>query len=126
MNKLRSYISARREELKLSQRQLAALCELPLGTVAGIESGRAVTAPRPATLEKLARGLKTSYAKLDALVRGLDPNEQQAMQRWEEDYYYKMFDQVMTHPGIPETERLLLLAKLRTIWQTHGDHEIPL
>jgi hypothetical protein len=48
------------------------------------------------------------------------------MQRWEEDYYYKMFDQVMTHPAIPETERLLLLAKLRTIWQTHGDHEIPL
>ncbi|MEB3221573.1 MAG: helix-turn-helix transcriptional regulator [Candidatus Sericytochromatia bacterium] len=126
MSKLRTYITARRQELRLSQRQLAAICELPLGTVAGIESGREVTAPRPATLEKLARGLKTSYARLDAMVRGAEAESLGAMQRWEEDYYYRMFDQVMTNPAVPETERLLLLAKLRTVWQTHGDHDLPL
>lgn len=126
MSQLRAYITARRQELKLSQRDLAALCDLPLGTVAGIESGREVTAPRPATLEKLATGLKTTYSWLDALVRGVPPETLSAMKRWEEDYYYRLFDQVMTHPGVPETERMLLLAKLRTVWQTHGDREIPL
>lgn len=126
MSQLRAYITARRQELKLSQRELAALCDLPLGTVAGIESGREVTAPRPATLEKLAGGLKTTYSWLDALVRGVPPEALAAMKRWEEDYYYRLFDQVMTHPAVPETERMMLLAKLRTVWQTHGDQDLPL
>lgn len=124
MNQLRSYITARRKELKLSQRDLAALCELPLGTVAGIESGRQVKAPRPATLEKLARGLKTNYVTLDAMVRGVEAGDVQKQLRWEEDYYYKLFDAVMSSDRVPDDDRMLLLAKLRTLWQTFGDFEI--
>lgn len=124
MNHLRSYITARRRELKMSQRELATLCELPLGTVAGIESGRQVKAPRPATLEKLARGLQTNYVTLDAMVRNVDTTVVQKQLRWEEDYYYKLFDAVMSSERIPENERMMLLAKLRTLWQTHGDFEI--
>lgn len=124
MNELRSYISARRRELGLSQRELAILCDLPLGTVAGIESGRQVKAPRPATLEKLAKGLKTNYLSLDAMVRGIETAELKKQLRWEEDYYYKIFDAVMSSDQVPETERMMLLAKLRTLWQTFGDREI--
>lgn len=124
MNQLRSYITARRKELNLSQRDLAGLCDLPLGTVAGIESGRLVKSPRPATLEKLATGLKTSYFTLDALVRGVEPEAIQKNTRWEEDYYYKLFDALMNSEAIPETERMMFLAKLRTLWQTHGEYEI--
>jgi transcriptional regulator with XRE-family HTH domain len=124
MNDLRQYITARRKELNLSQRELATLCELPLGTVAGIESGRMVKSPRPATLEKLAQGLKTNYFFLDALVRGVEEQTMSKQLRWEEDYYYKLFDAVMNSDRIPETERMMLLAKLRTLWQTYGDFEI--
>ncbi len=124
INALRDYITARRKELDLSQRDLATLCELPLGTVAGIESGRQVKAPRPATLEKLAKGLKTNYIALDAMVRGIASEDVQKQLRWEEDYYYRLFDAVVTTESIPENERMLLLAKLRTLWQTYGDHEI--
>lgn len=124
MNQLRQYITARRKELGLSQRDLASLCELPLGTVAGIESGRMVKSPRPSTLEKLAAGLKTNYLSLDALVRGVENSDLQKQLRWEEDYYYKLFDAMMNSEKIPETERMMLLAKLRTLWQTYGDHEI--
>lgn len=124
MNRLRDYITARRRELNLSQRDLASLCDLPLGTVAGIESGRQVKSPRPATLEKLAQGLKTNYLSLDALVRGVENEELKKQLRWEEDYYYKLFDGVMSSDAVPETERMMLLAKLRTIWQTYGDRDI--
>lgn len=124
MNQLRQYIAARRKELSLSQRELANLCDLPLGTVAGIESGRMVKSPRPATLEKLASGLQTSYFFLDAMVRGVEEPVMKKQLRWEEDYYYKLFDAMMNSDKIPETERMMLLAKLRTMWQTYGDHEI--
>ena len=124
MNDLRSYITARRNELNLSQRELAALCELPLGTVAGIESGRMVKSPRPATLEKLAQGLKTNYFFLDALVRGVEQETMNKQLKWEDDYYYKVFDAVMSSDKIPETDRMMLQAKLRTLWQTYGDFEI--
>ena len=124
MNELRTYIGARRRELGLSQRELASLCDLPLGTVAGIESGRQVKSPRPATLEKLAKGLKTNYLSLDAMVRGVETAELKKQLRWEEDYYYKVFDAVMSSDQVPETERMLMLAKLRTLWQTYGDREI--
>lgn len=125
MNALRDYITARREELHLTQRDLARACDLPLGTVAGIESGRMVKAPRPTTLEKLAVGLKTDYHVLDALVRGVDPGVSNRNSRWEDDYYYKLFDAVMNCSAVPETELLMFQAKLRTLWQTYGDHEIP-
>lgn len=124
MNDLRQYITARRKELNLSQRELASLCELPLGTVAGIESGRMVKSPRPATLEKLAQGLKTNYFFLDALVRGVDQGAMTKQRKWEEDYYYKVFDAVMSSDRVPETDRMMLQAKLRTLWQTYGDFEI--
>ena len=124
MNQLRTFIASRRKELNLSQRDLASLCDLPLGTVAGIESGRMVKSPRPATLEKLAQGLKTNYFTLDALVRGIEPEAIQQKTRWEEDYYYKLFDALMSSEAIPETERMMFLAKLRTLWQTHGEYEI--
>jgi transcriptional regulator with XRE-family HTH domain len=124
LNKLRLYITARRKELNLSQRELAALCDLPLGTVAGIESGRLVQSPRPATLEKLADGLKTNYLTLDALVRGVENTSLQKQLQWEEDYYYKLFDALMNSDKVPETERMMFLAKLRTLWQTYGDYEI--
>jgi transcriptional regulator with XRE-family HTH domain len=124
MGDLRAYIVARRSELNLSQRTLAQLCNLPLGTVAGIESGRMVKAPRPATLEKLAQGLKTDYLFLDALIRGVDQANIQKQLRWSEDFYYKVFDALMNSDKIPETERLMFLAKLRTLWQTYGEHEI--
>ena len=124
MTSLRAYITARREELRLTQREFAQACDLPLGTVAGIESGRMVKAPRPATLEKLAVGLKTDYQALDALVRGIDLQVPSKNRRWEEDYYYKLFDGVMNCEAVPETERLMFQAKLRTLWQTYGDHEI--
>jgi transcriptional regulator with XRE-family HTH domain len=124
MTDLRQYITARRKELNLSQRELAAMCDLPLGTVAGIESGRMVKSPRPATLEKLAAGLKTTYFHLDALVRGVEGPAPVAQSKWEDDYYYKVFDAVMSSETVPETERMMILAKLRTLWQTYGDHEI--
>jgi transcriptional regulator with XRE-family HTH domain len=124
MNQLRQYIAARRKELNLSQRELATLSDLPLGTVAGIESGRMVKSPRPATLEKLAIGLKTTYFFLDALVRGVEEPVMKKQLRWEEDYYYKLFDAMMNSDKIPETERMMLLAKLRTMWQTYGDFDI--
>lgn len=124
MNDLRQYITARRKELNLSQRELASLCELPLGTVAGIESGRMVKSPRPATLEKLAQGLKTNYFFLDALVRGVDESAMSKQRKWEEDYYYKVFDAVMSSDRVPEADRMMLQAKLRTLWQTYGDFEI--
>ncbi len=123
-NTLRDYITARRKELSLSQRDLATLCELPLGTVAGIESGREVKAPRPVTLEKLARGLKTNYISLDAMVRGIAGDDVKKQLRWEEDYYYRLFDAVVSSDVVPENERMLFLAKLRTLWQTYGDREI--
>ena len=124
MNDLRLYIAARRKELKLSQRDLATICELPLGTVAGIESGRQVKSPRPMTLEKLAKGLKTNYMTLDAMVRGVATTDVQKQLRWEEDYYYRLFDAVMNSDRIPDNDRMMLLAKLRTLWQTYGDFEI--
>lgn len=124
MNELRTYIGARRRELGLSQRELASVCDLPLGTVAGIESGRQVKSPRPATLDKLAKGLKTNYLSLDAMIRGVETAELKKQLRWEEDYYYKVFDAVMSSDQVPENERMLLLAKLRTLWQTYGDREI--
>lgn len=124
MNSLRQYISARRKELNLSQRELASLCELPLGTVAGIESGRQVKSPRPATLEKLAKGLKTNYLSLDAMVRGIASDALNKQLKWEEDYYYRLFDAMMSTDCVPETDRMMLLAKLRMLWQSHGDHEI--
>ncbi|MEB3284916.1 MAG: helix-turn-helix transcriptional regulator [Candidatus Sericytochromatia bacterium] len=124
MNALRRYIRTRRQELKISQRELAELCDLPLGTLAGIESGRDVTAPRPATLEKLANGLKCSYPLLDGLVRGLDEEALTNLLRWEEDYTYRLFHAVMRSPNIPEAERMILVAKIRTLWQSHGEYEI--
>lgn len=124
MNDLRRYIRSRRQELRMSQRELATLCGLPLGTIAGIESGRDVAAPRPATLEKLALGLKCSYTWLDGLVRQLDQATLDKLNRWEEDYTYRLFDAVMTSSSIPEGERMLLVAKIRTLWQAHGDFEI--
>jgi transcriptional regulator with XRE-family HTH domain len=124
MSDLRVYIGARRRELGLSQRTLAQLCNLPLGTVAGIESGRMVKSPRPATLEKLAQGLKTDYLFLDAMIRGVDQGAIQKQLRWSEDYYYKVFDALMDSDKIPETEKLMFLAKLRTLWQTYGEREI--
>lgn len=124
MNALRRYIRSRRQELRLSQRELAAVCALPLGTIAGIESGRDVTAPRPATLEKLAGGLKCSYAWLDGLVRQLDESALERLNRWEQDYTYRLFDAVMSSASIPEGEKMLLVAKIRTLWQTHGEYEI--
>ena len=110
--------------MRISQRELAALCELPLGTVAGIESGRQVAAPRPMTLERLARGLQTNYVTLDAMVRGVETATVQKQLRWEDDYYYKLFDAVMNSQTVPDDERMMLLAKLRTVWQTYGDFEI--
>lgn len=124
-NALRRYMIERRREMRLSQRELAIACDLPLGTVAGLESGRLVNAPRPHTLEKLAQGLKTTYESLDALVRGLSGEGMAQRQRWEEDYYYRLFDAFMRSDRIPETEKLMLQAKLRTLWQQHGDYEIP-
>lgn len=124
-NPLRRYMMERRREMRLSQRELALACDLPLGTVAGLESGRLVSAPRPQTLERLAHGLKTSYEALDALVRGVSSESLAQRHRWEEDYYYRLFDAFMRSDRIPETEKLMLQAKLRTLWQTHGDYEIP-
>ena len=117
-------MTVRRRELNLSQRELAQIADLPLGTVAALESGRMVSAPRPRTLEKLAIGLKTSYLHLDSLVRGLDPGEIEHQVRWQEEYYYRMFDALMQSDRIPEAEKAMFLAKLRTLWQTHGDREI--
>jgi transcriptional regulator with XRE-family HTH domain len=124
MNPLRRYIRTRRKELNLSQRELANICDLPLGTVAGIESGRDVNAPRPATLEKLAQGLQCSYPWLDGLVRNLEPEALEKMLRWEKDYTYRLFDALMSSSSVPESERMLLVAKVRTLWQTHGDYEV--
>ncbi|MEB3197307.1 MAG: helix-turn-helix transcriptional regulator [Candidatus Sericytochromatia bacterium] len=123
MSNLKAYIRARRAELGISQRALAELCDLPIGTIAGIESGRDIKAPRPATLQKLANGLKTTYAWLDGLVRELGEAELKASVRWEEDYTYRMFDELMQSPHFPESERMWLVAKLRTLWQSHAAPE---
>jgi hypothetical protein len=58
------------------------------------------------------------------MVRGIEQPVLQKQLRWEEDYYYKLFDAMMNSDQIPETERMMLLAKLRTLWQNYGDHEI--
>ena len=123
-NRLRLYIAARRQELRLTQRELATLCELPLGTLSGIESGREVRAPRAHTVEKLAVGLQTTYEHLDALVRGVVVDGVSEVSPWEGDYRYRLFDALMQAPSVPETERLMLIAKMRTLWEMHGSGAI--
>lgn len=57
MKLLREFVTRRRNELHLSQQDLARTSGVPAGTIASIEAGRVTRSPRPDTLRRLANGL---------------------------------------------------------------------
>lgn len=122
---LRSFIGARRKDLRLTQATLAIASGLPLGTVSGLESGRMVRCPRGVTLEKLARGLQVPYGQLDALARGSEweerPNHpsKTPSRGLSDDPVLRMFMEVMGSEAVPEGERMMLQAKIRVLHQRH-------
>ena len=61
---LREFIARRRNELQLSQQELARLSGVPAGTIASIEAGRVTRSPRPDTLQRLAQGLQVKAVSL--------------------------------------------------------------
>lgn len=124
---LRSFIGLRRKALRLTQAALAIASGLPLGTVSGLESGRMVRCPRGVTLEKLARGLQVPYAQLDALARGQAYEEEAPAPRGlgrsqGDDPVLRMFMEVMGSEAVPESERMMLQAKIRVLHQKHLGH----
>lgn len=124
---LRSFIGLRRKALRLTQASLAIASGLPLGTVSGLESGRMVRCPRGVTLEKLARGLQVPYAQLDALARGQAYEEEAPAPRGAgriqgDDPVLRMFMEVMGSEAVPESERMMLQAKIRVLHQKHLAH----
>ena len=58
MKLLREFLTRRRNELNLSQQELARTSGVPAGTIASIEAGRVTRSPRPDTLRRLAQGLQ--------------------------------------------------------------------
>lgn len=58
MKLLRDFLTRRRNELRLSQQDLARISGVPAGTIASIEAGRVTRSPRPDTLRRLADGLQ--------------------------------------------------------------------
>lgn len=58
MKLLREFVTRRRNELHLSQQDLARTSGVPAGTIASIEAGRVTRSPRPDTLRRLANGLE--------------------------------------------------------------------
>src|SRR4051794_19317970 len=58
MKLLREFLTRRRNELSLSQQELARISGVPAGTIASIEAGRVTRSPRPDTLRRLALGLQ--------------------------------------------------------------------
>jgi transcriptional regulator with XRE-family HTH domain len=70
--KLIAFIVARRAELGLTQREVAAAAGMEPGTLANLEVGRVTRSPRADTLSKLARGLRVSPDVLSRLASGDD------------------------------------------------------
>lgn len=66
MKLLREFLTRRRNELNLSQQELARISGVPAGTIASIEAGRVTRSPRPDTLRRLALGLQVGP---EALLR---------------------------------------------------------
>ncbi|MBC7543874.1 MAG: helix-turn-helix transcriptional regulator [Candidatus Sericytochromatia bacterium] len=66
MKLLREFLTRRRNELNLSQQELARISGVPAGTIASIEAGRVTRSPRPDTLRRLADGLQVGP---EALLR---------------------------------------------------------
>jgi transcriptional regulator with XRE-family HTH domain len=66
MKLLREFLTRRRNELNLSQQELARISGVPAGTIASIEAGRVTRSPRPDTLRRLAQGLQVGP---EALLR---------------------------------------------------------
>lgn len=70
---LREYLIARREELGLTQEQLAKSSGVPRGTIAALEVGQVTGAPRVDTLAKLAKALRVDLESLVAITMGDEP-----------------------------------------------------
>jgi SOS-response transcriptional repressor LexA len=68
-----AFIVARRTELGLTQREVAAAAGMEPGTLANLEVGRVTRSPRADTLSKLARGLRVSPDVLSRLASGDAP-----------------------------------------------------
>jgi DNA-binding XRE family transcriptional regulator len=74
-----TFIRARRAELGISQNELARLSGLNPGTLANIMVGRVTKAPSLETLQRLAGGLKVDGDYLFRIARGLDPGKSTAL-----------------------------------------------
>jgi transcriptional regulator with XRE-family HTH domain len=71
-----NFIIERRNDLGLTQRQLAKAAGLNPGTLANIEVGRVTKAPTLNTLQKLAKGLMVEEIQLLNIARGQTPEAQ--------------------------------------------------
>lgn len=70
LEELRTFVVSRREELKLTQEELARASGVPRSTIASIESGVVTRAPRIDTLALLAKGLRVEPSVLIDLALG--------------------------------------------------------
>lgn len=70
-SKISEFVSKRREQLRISQAELALQCGLPSGTIASVETGKAGP-PKLQTLRKLAEGLGVDYEEIAAAALGTE------------------------------------------------------
>jgi transcriptional regulator with XRE-family HTH domain len=75
IDKLREYLIARRDDLRLTQEELAKRSGVPRGTIAALEVGQVTKSPRGDTLEKLAKGLEVDVDTLLRIARGEEPKQ---------------------------------------------------
>lgn len=73
MDRLIQFMIRRREELRLSQRDLAKAAGMNPGTVSSIEAGKVTKSPSLETLDRLARGLRVTSDDLIAILRNTGP-----------------------------------------------------
>jgi DNA-binding SARP family transcriptional activator/DNA-binding XRE family transcriptional regulator len=72
--RLGSYVQRLRRDAGLTQQQAADLAGLSIGSLRDLEQGR-ITAPRSATLRRLAEALRLSAADTDELLRRSQPGQ---------------------------------------------------
>lgn len=70
MEKLREFIIQRRNELRLSQVDLAERAGMSSATIAAIEAGRVTRQPRLDTLAKIEKGLSLPIGTLERILKG--------------------------------------------------------
>lgn len=112
MENLRRYIVARREELNISQEELARRSGLPRPTIGAIESGRVDNSPRIDTLDKLAKGLNVPFERLALIARGFDPDKPKSGPEWTNEDVQRLVEVTLMLP--PERQKELIdFAKFR-------------